>query len=399
MLIDTRDAHLANREQLRLSQPTAGIIKTVFPEAETFDAEVSGQNGSANITVSHPYFGVNSWLRCMPEVGTTILAQKSEEPAQQQLMGYVARRQGELVKKSLNNEDTYLFRELRPGEIEAQSVGRAYAHWSEDGDILMLAGLLEHRLSRTQQESTTYAPTHRRRLPRHDPTLLAHEERFGAVKRKDSSKPYSLQEYKQDGTNYQYEYGRWIYDDAGKMVSMLHEGHTYDESGNQIKQGKTNRLVRLRRSVGHRQTGTITFDVDEDLNLVLVNTSKAKTTDLDFGGQNKIKLAAKQLNFNISQSSTQSFTNSLTFKAAKIRANSTDVGFGSAPTQPAVLGNNLSSTLLTPMIQILATTLQVAAADPALSVASGAFSAASSSLSALTSNISGILSSQVKLTA
>ena len=93
--------------------------------------------------------------------------------------------------------------------------------------------------------------------------------------------------------------------------------------------------------------------MDQDLNILLTNTSKAETTNLDFGLKNEIKITAKKLDFSILKSSNQTFASSVTLKAPKMRFNGTDVGFGAAPFQPAVLGTTLVTNVLVPLITLM----------------------------------------------
>lgn len=397
--LDLRNVNQQVDEQRGQDMPVRAVVHQVFPNQESMKVESFGRPGYLTMTVRHPYMSTNSWFRCMPEAGTSLVTQRIRQPRQPEIWGYISHRLGEQVQKA-RDSDKYIFRELRPGEMEALSSGRAYTHWSEDGNLSLQGGVIESVLSQTELEHTSRAPTHKRHLDQHEPNQLGHEERFGLVKRPDSSKPYSLQVYAKDGSDFQYEYGRWIKDDSGSDVISLHEGHLWDQNGNQIKNGQTNRKVRLRRTINHRSSGTFEIDVDEELNIVLNNSSKAKTTDLDFGRLNEIKISSKKFDLSVLKSSNQTFTQSLTIKSPKQRYNGTDIGFGPSPTQPAVLGTTLNSSVLTPLLSILLSLLGVIAADTNVTAAtSGAAGTAITGVSTLLSNLPNVLSQQVKFTA
>lgn len=397
--LDLRNVNKQVEAKAGENLPVRAVINQVYPSEESVKVENFGRPGSYTLTVRHPYMSTNSWFRCMPEAGTSLVTQRIRQPRQPEIWGYVSHRLGELVQKA-RESDKYIYRELRPGELEALSSGRAYTHWSEDGNLSMTGGVVESVLSQTELESATRAPTHKRQLDQHEPSQLGHEERFGLVKRSDSSKPNSLQVYMKDGSDFQYEYGRWIKDDSGSDLISLHEGHLWDTNRNQIKNGQTNRAVRLRRVVNHRSSGTLEIDVDEELNIILNNSSKAKTTDLDFGRQNEIKISSKKFDLSILKSSNQTFTQSLTIKSPKQRYNGTDIGFGPSPAQPVVLGTTLNSSVLTPLLSILLSFLGVVAADTNVTAAtSGAAGTAITGVSTLLSNLPNVLSQQVKLTA
>ena len=377
-------------------RPSRGVIRSVLPEQEAVKVEVYGEPGTHLIAVRHPFMAKNAWIRGMPETGTAIVTQTLKQPNQQELWGYLSHRLGGLVQAARDNK-LYVFRELRPGEIEIMSSGRAYSHWSEEGEITFSGGVVEQQLSQKELEARTRAPTHKRQLDQHDPVQLAHEERFGLVKRPDTAKPYALQVFVKKSDAYQYEYGRWLCDDAGDDLISLHEGHLYDGSGNEIKNGQTNRRTRLQRVIHHSKAGQIDFDVDEELNILLTNTSKAKTTDLDFGAQNEIKISSKKLDFSITKSSNQVFSQSLTIRSPKVRVNSSDVGFGASPSEAAVLGNRMVNSILTPLLTTLSTAFTTLGAEIPLT-GQAAYSATGSSITVLITQLQTILSQQVKLT-
>jgi len=401
MTIDLREIYQKQNEDRSLELPARGVVQSVQPETETVKIETYGTPGIAKCAIRHPYMGINSWIRTMPEVGTAVVTQKIREPSQVETWGYLSHRLGGLIQDAAKDDDNnIIFRQLRPGEIEIMSIGRAYQHWSEEGNISINGGIIEHHLAQTDLEIRSRAPTHQRQLDQHDPTVLAHEERFGLVKRPDTSKPNALQVYMKDGSNYQYEYGRWLRDDAGKDLIALHEGHLYDAAQKPIKNGQTNKGVRLRRFIAHRTAGNLTFDVDEELNIILANSSKAKTTDLDFGSLNEVKVTSKKFDLNVTQSSNQIFGISMTMRSPKMQFNSPSVSFGSAATQPAVLGTALVSSVLGPTIGLMQSGFTALLADPALAAqpTKQTLQGLINSMNSLLGSLSTVLSTEVLFT-
>jgi hypothetical protein len=400
MSIDLHEATEALYDRTRADRPVRAVIRTVQPETETVKIENFGEPGVASVTLRHPFMSQNAWIRCMPEAGTPVVTQAVREPRQTEMWGYVTRRLGELLARARADDSAYVFRKLPPGEIEIMSSGRAYTHWSEEGNLSLYGGIVEQLLQQTELEIMSRAPTHKRHLDQEAPDTLAHEERFGLVKRKDQTRPFSRQSYVKDGSAYQYEYGRWLNQDDGKLLTSLQEGHIYDEDAKEIKNSLTGRRVRLRRIIRDRtQQSDLTFDVDEDLNLVVKNNSQSKTTDLNFGLQNVVKLTSKQFNLNVLATSNQRFTQSLSIFSPKVRIDGIDIGFGSSPSQPAVLGTALVSSTLSPMISMTASALTILSADTSLATATKqALKNMADSYSALSSSLALILSKQVKFT-
>ncbi len=396
--IDLREIREKKDERAGRNAPVRAVVRSVQPETESVKIESFGSPGAGTVAIRHPFMGTNSWIRTMPETGTSVITQRIREPAQVEIWSYTSHRLGQMVKDA-KKDNARIFRELRQGEIEIMSAGRAYQHWSEEGNITMYGGAVEQHLTQTEMEAVTRAPTHKRQLDQHEPAKLNHEERFGLVKRPDVAKPNSLQVWVKDGDAFQYEYGRWIQDDEGKDITSLHEGHLYGVDQQLIKNTQTNKPVRLRRTVEHFKKGTMTFDVDNELNMVLTNTSKAKTTDLDFGLKNDIKISSQKLDLNIIKSSNHTFGTSFTVRSPKVQINSSNVGFGAAPVQSAVLGTALVSSVLTPVLALTQAGLTALAADPALQPATKtALQGIVTSLAAVTGSLSAVLSSEVRLT-
>ena len=402
MSIDLRDAYKSEQERQAQYLPTRGVVRSVQPERDGVKIDVAGSPGTSTIAVRHPYIGASSWFRVMPEPGTSVMVQLTGDPRQNEIWGYLSHQAAGMVKKAQDESNNFIYRELRSGELEIMSSGRAYSHWGEDGNLSLYGGVLEHHLLQTDLELVSRGPTYRRNLhlqAQNEP--LAHSELFGLVKRPDQKKPYSYQRFIKDSAEaYQYEYGRWLVDDDGQAIVTLHEGHLYDVAGNEVKNGKTNRRVRHQKTVYHaQQQGDVTLEIDEELNIVLVNSSQAKTTDLDFGVQNEIKIASKKFDLSIIQSSSQQFSQSLTVTSPKVRINSPDVGFGAVPSQQAILGTAFVNSVLTPVLGMLSSMVAIIGAEPAMSPAAKASMAGlATSFSSLAASTSSVLSSEVKFT-
>ena len=400
----SREATQLNREEWeknRLNQPVRGVVRSVVPSKELMDVEFYGASGAHKTAVLHPYVGASSYLRCMPEPGTTVLMQRRGDIAQPEAITYTNRQLANVLLRA--QEGAAIFRELREGEIEGMSRGRAYFHMSEEGDFSFRGGMIEQNLSQTTLTHDSLAPTFHRRLDQHDPTVLGHEERFGLVKRSNTKKPYSVQDYVTDSSDNPYvEYGRFLSDAEGNLLSSYQEGHLIDASQNVEKQSKTNRELRYRHTIGHRDgSNTLTAEVDDDLNVFLNNTSRAKKTELDFGSFNTLKLKSQKFKLSVTQSGDLTFGTTAVVKAAKIELNAPVINLGANAVQPALLGASLINSGLTPAFSTLISALNVLALDPAILPAptKAALQAAATALSSIVSNFSSALSTQVKLTA
>lgn len=398
MYADARKYNQAQLDQIRLHLPVRGVVSLVVPSQDSVKVENAVSFGNLPHAIPHPYCGVNSWIRCVPEVGAGVLTQQRGDIAQSEITSYISRTGADRIDKYQNGLG--LYRERDAGEIEIKSVGNAYQSWDQYGNVSILGGMVEQHMSQRDLEHSGWAPTYRRRLFRHDPTQLAHEERFGVVKRPDIQKPYSLHQYPQPTTDtFYHEYSRWINDDAGKELVELQEGNVIDATAQVVKQSKTNRELRYRKTLSHKSSGTLTVEVDNELNLAVTNSSKATQTDLDFGAQNTVKLDAKRINVTTTGTASMTFGSTWTAKAPKVAINSSDVGFGANPVLGVAIGTTLQSAVLEPMMKALSSSLNVVSTDPGLvnPASRAALTGAATALSAIAGQLSQVVSKQVKL--
>ena len=280
------------------------------------------------------------------------------------------------------------------------------AYFGDAGDLELRGGLVSQVLSHTSLEHSSISPTFHRRLHQHDPVTLGQEERFGVVKRFNPVFPNSMTRIIQnlDGS-FPIEYGRWLKstDLLGLDLVTLQEGSAvYNELGIETFQTSTNRTLRHKKTFFHKLAGNLTFEVDEELNIFVRNTSTATETKIDFGLTNDVETKMNKLKMTGLSSAYLNFYNSLVLKSFKVRINSADIGFGSSPSNPAVLGNNLVSSVLTPLFSVLFVFFNIVANDPALlninSPSPVGAQVAAQVIEKTIDKISSILSSQVKLT-
>ena len=399
------------REQVQAyNLPLRGVIKEVLGETETIKVSSFGTTGAPEFAVRHPFLGINSWIRAMPEPGTTVLTQRRGDLDQQEIFGYISHQLAGIAKVALKDRNIP-FRVLHAGEVDIMSRGLSSAYFGDAGDLELRGGLLSHTISQSNLEIDSNAPYFHRRLHLHDPVFLGHEERFGVVKRFHPLFPNSMTRILQnlDGS-FPIEYGRWLTgtDLLSQDLTTIQEGSAvYDTLGLEVRQSSTNRSLRHKRTFFHKLTGDLTFEVDEELNVFVRNKSLATETKVDFGLTNNAEFRMNKLKMNGLDSASLDFLKSFAVKSLKVHVNSGDVGFGAAPLQPAVLGTTLSSSVLTPLLSSTATFLDMLGNDPLLLALTApavppsfiAAKAIAQVLRTVAGNLSSILSTQVKFTA
>ena len=405
---DYRDYQYARlkEQETAYDLPLRGVIKEVLGETETVKVSSFGTTGFPEFAVRHPFLGINSWIRAMPEAGTTVLTQRRGDLEQQEIFGYISNKLAAVARIALKDR-TIPFRILHAGEIDLMSRGMSSMYLGDNGDLELRGGLVAETLSQSTLEHTSLAPTFHRRLGQHDPVFLGHEERFGVVRRLHPIFPKSMQRIIQKlDTTFPVEYSRWLTttDILNRDLVTLQEGSAvYDVLGLETRQTSTQRTLRHKKTYYATLTGNLTVEIDEDLNIFIKNTSLAPETKIDFGVANETTIKTKKLAVSGLDQASFDFVKSISMKSLKVHVNAPDVQFGAQALQPAILGTNLTSTILTPLLSALAAFFNIMGNDPVLlSVGSpspvGA-QAAAQVVNQMIGSVSSILSTQVKLTA
>lgn len=397
------DAFHEEREQRSTSLPMRGIVETVSSDIESVSVDMAHTPGRPVLVVRHPYFGVNSWIRTMPEPGTAVLTQRRGDLHREEIWGYISNTLPRQVQQSKQRQA--LIRRLNQGEIEIRSRGRAYAFWGTAGELELFGGPVQLELNPTRMEVSSIAPTHKRRLMLHDPTTINNEERFGLVRRPDQANLQAaptLQTFTRLSAQGEFaqEYLRFMARENGNVVSQYQEGDVVQADGTFETLSITNKNLRLKHVLGHvNGNDKLTYAVDESLNVLIQNSTSANTEmNIQLGSNNTLKLTTKIAKVTVSQTGTLNFDTGLTIKTPQATVNSSNVTFGNTGSQQAILGTTLVNSILTPAFTIIGAAFQTLSADPALSSATkGAMTGFQTSLSGIAASLSNALSQQVKL--
>ena len=354
------EARRMEQSQRAQQMPLRAVVQRALPDLDALQMDMALTPGTTRLNVRHPYVGPNSWIRCMPEAGTVALTMQRGDDIREEIFGYIAPKPNIRVRQY--KEGLILYRPLDSGEMEIMSAGRAYAFFGGRGDVELRGGSVRLDLSQSNLEVRSISPTFNRRLHKAATAMLGHEERFGVVKRPDTTSPNLLQKYvRQTDNTFSVEYSRWLSTTSGTPLIEMQEGHVVDGTGQFVKQASTNKTLRSSKTWHHKQSGTILFQVDEELNVIFSNTSQATETKMLLGAKNVLTLTAQDIKATFTKTGTMTYGNSYalrtktvnigattswTVKTAKGRVNTPDMGFGSAPVLPIALA--------TPTVQSIA---------------------------------------------
>lgn len=364
--------------------PVQGVITAAMPEIDCLRVEQFNHPGAFTIATHHPFLSGNSWIRAAPDPGTACLVQQRGDTAQSEILGYVSPDQGRRITRG--QDGTAVYRQLATGELEVMSGGRAYMHWGRDGTLAALGGVVQARLSQTELESSSVAPTHVRQLHLASPSVLQHQERFGYCKRPDLTKPSALQRYiKQADGTYCIEYGRWMATKSGTPLMSVQEGHVVDEAGTIVQGAAAGRPLRyLRVITDSTGNAAMRIEIDDALNYTVVNeATQATTTSFSAGTLGDVKATGRGWTTDYTQAvSLSAGTTALLKAGAKATIQAPLVELGQGARQPIALAPPLSTAVLAPTFGALQAVLGALVAvntavqlDPGITVAKPAFAA------------------------
>ncbi len=388
--------------------PNRASVSSVITSSEQLQIESLNNVGVQRTVIRHPYMGINSWMRVMPEAGTPLMTQQRGDLPQLEIWGYI---QNTLPNRLLRNKKAsthdgvkpYLFRELYEGELEFMSKGRAYSHFSEGGDIDLRGGTIHTEMLQTDLRHRTQAPTHNRTLHLYDHNVLAHEEAFGTVRRPDSKNPDIVSKFiRRSDESFATEHSRWLNKSVdGKPLVTKQEGNVYSSDGTEIKQASTNKPLRSYKKWYNDQNQPLSFEVDEQLNILVTSTNTTKETKIQLGIQNVLDVSAKQLKMSFLTTGLLACTKSVEVRSPKISMFGAAINLGStAATSPAILGDRFNAATMAPLLTTLASILKVLSASAAFSSETQvkqALSESSKTMSTLSGTLPASLSAIVRI--
>lgn len=398
------EAEQRQRSVDRLKLPLRGVISRPLPDLDAVEVALFGEAATSRLKIRHPYMGVNSWIRVMPDRGSSVFTMQRGDDVTPEIIAYKSNQLEDQLQQNRRGET--LYRRLDEGEIELMSSGRAYLFLGSGGDIEMRGGVIRQELLQSRLEHRMEAPLYTRKLPGAKPDTLGYQERFGVVKRADQNFPNALENFiKTPSNEFAVEYSRVLTTKEGSPLVELYEGNVYDETGAQRTHTSTNKPLRYNKIISDDSSNTLFMQVDEALNVFIDNNSKAVETTVNLGSKNVLSLTGKDTKFIITKTGTYQYGTSLTetspqmtfnaatsftVKSAKAHLKAPITHFGNSPSIPIALATP-TATAFSTMIGLMQSFFTIAAADPALpgptKGAAGVLVAALPNLSAALQNI------------
>lgn len=269
-------AKIVRDNKPRMAEAIEGFQKGTLAVAEsistsTEEVNVSGFGVGKATRVTHPYMGVRSWIRVMPEPGTAAVVAVRGDTAEPEISYYWSGLPWNKVKEYLAGQGHY--RPLNIGEIEVSSYGLSQAYFSRRGNLRLRGGVTTIWASNDELETGSKAPTHRRLLHDHSHNDIVSEERYGVMWRKGDD--HTKRIYPKKNSSFAKEYIRSLtYSGVPYILFQHQEGHVFNSAGEEVT-SPAGYGLRLYKRWWDSSNSVISHMVDENSNVWWILTDKA----------------------------------------------------------------------------------------------------------------------------
>lgn len=246
------------------TMPFPIVVKSVSSESELAVVEYY-KNRGRNVNIVHPYVSLSSWIRAMPESGTSYIASfRSDESPPQMLNTY---QRGTKDRVEAYRKQRNVYRPLTPGEIEISSRGVGQIFAARRPHLETRAGALYNAQSQDLLSTYSRAPQFNRQFLQHRSGSMNDEERMGLLIRHDNG---WKQLYPKIRGNFCAEWYIDLENPANESPSRLftlQRGHVLDSAGTQIRHEITNLPLRVYDRYYANDDSQLIHQIDEDGNV------------------------------------------------------------------------------------------------------------------------------------
>lgn len=370
----TRDAVKSRRgQQDAFAHKAYGIVIT-STNSNSEEIKYQGPRGGSLTPVTHPYLGPNSWIRIMPEAGTSAIMGSRAENGEPYIQAYTreldsATKGDPLPVVLATTKGKFFYRSLQEGEIDIMSRGIAGAFFARGGNLELRGGAVSMCFDAERLEIGSRAPTHQRAILGNKRQEVGDEERFGVVRRPNSLSalkpitnstiqdiisvvPPTLAGLITGPQEFAKEYLRIIRTKSGDTLTDYREGVVVDDDGTLMTSDTTGNNLRTRYKVGTKLGEETLTEVDEEGNIVVTVPATASTgikvkvgmgpllgTDIEFS-------IAKDVLVSVGKSIVMDALQNIEFTGPEFSANTLLVNLVKGADTPAVRGQPLFDWLL-----------------------------------------------------
>lgn len=301
-----------------LNQPFGMLVTSINSDTEECKFSYFGARDRL-LTITHPFSSSGSWIRAMPEEGTTYVGQFRADEANPQVMSTVSR---EVIKRNDSfKKNQGLYRPLFPGEIEISSLGAGQLHFSRRPKTELHGGIVNRWADQDKLLSADRSPIHNKQFLQYKSNELGDEEKTGIVGRAKKLDGATAVANTQDPTTASGEFSTWeiaypkVRDNfaAEHFINMKNpanespvvlfnyqRGHVLDNAGVQITQEKTQIPLRYRSEYFANDDSSTIHEIDEKGNTYIqLATAAVEGYELDIPAGNYVKTVDLEQNVTI----------------------------------------------------------------------------------------------------
>jgi len=281
-----------------LNQPFGMLVHSVNSDSEQAKLSYFGAKDRL-LTISHPFRSTSSWIRAIPESGSSCLGAFRSDEANPHVLGSITR-------NSLFHNDQYrkglgVYRPLLPGEIELASTGYAQMYLSGKPKLELRGGSIHRWADQEKLLSGDRSPIHTRQLMQFRSNDLADEERLGIISRpkKLESGAFSTWEvaYPKKDNSFAAEHYISLRNPSNQNPQILftsQRGHVLDIEGKPIIQSKTQIPLRYLEEYFANDESSSRFEIDEKGNYnAIIADAATDGWNLDIPNGNYKKTVSK----------------------------------------------------------------------------------------------------------
>jgi len=259
-----RAASMRSRIAGGSAKPFQARITAVNPATE--HVQVAHYGGAEQLKILHPAMAGSAWIRFIPDDRTTAILHYLDDTKVHDITSYFAASPSSRLAEFSQGQTAYF--PMGIGEIDITSRGLAHAYFSNRGLLRLRGGINIMNLSQPDLEIWSKSPTHRRAGTLHIAEELSDEERFGVVKRPQTTGGAKRYKYVKIEAEFAKEYLRTIKVKREPGILIDHrEGDVIDQEGEPIKATETDIPLRAKKLWYTRTGQSVRFELDEEGNV------------------------------------------------------------------------------------------------------------------------------------
>lgn len=259
----------AEKAKERANPYNLGIRFAQILGVGSYSEEVRISSFPTKAIVPHPFLSISSWIRGMPEIGSTVSAQFTKENNEVIITGYRSLNPKESLKEAASGNS--LYQELLPGELDFMSSGLSHEYKASRPIDVREAGLVRSMLDGDTSCLINKSVTFIDILHQNEVATIKDTRRFGVVRRPKNSIETALvrapDESSATGVStekqpFAKENTLILVTKDGKYLLDYREGNVIEDDGTSPVSAWTGKNLRLRKKYFNTNQNATSVEID-----------------------------------------------------------------------------------------------------------------------------------------